>query len=63
MAIITGSGGVGSGGTGAGSIAEDMYFPTTIARDDFTTSNPNRIYQGVTCAVENGASLRLLSMG
>lgn len=57
MAIITGSGGVGgSGGTGAGSIAKDMYFPDTATRDQFTTDNPDRIYQGVTCAVVNGTS-------
>ena len=57
MAIITGSGGVGgSGGTGAGSIAKDMYFPDTATRDQFTTDNPERIYQGVTCAVTNGSA-------
>ncbi|CAH9015646.1 hypothetical protein VP150E351_P0039 [Vibrio phage 150E35-1] len=50
----TGNG--GSGGTGAGSIADDMYFPTLAARDTFTTDNPDRMYQGVACAVVAGSS-------
>lgn len=43
----------GSGGGGA-SIAEDMYFSTTAERDTFTSNKPERIKQGVTCAVTNG---------
>lgn len=42
------------GGGGGASIAEDMYFANTAARDTFTTANPNRLFQGVTCAVTNG---------
>ena len=34
-----------------GSIADDMYFASTADRDTFTAANPNRLYQGVTCAV------------
>ena len=57
MPIILGKGtGVGGSGTGAGSIARDMYFATTAERDTFTTDNPARIYQGVTCAVTNGSA-------
>ena len=56
MSIIFDNGGSGSGSTGAGSIAKDMYFATIAARDQFTTDNPNRIFQGVTCAVVNGTS-------
>ncbi|AUR87524.1 hypothetical protein NVP1101O_113 [Vibrio phage 1.101.O._10N.261.45.C6] len=55
MTIVFNKGGKG-GSSGGASIAEDMYFATTTARDDFTTANTNRIYQGVTCAVENGAA-------
>ncbi|CAM0102030.1 hypothetical protein VPH166E361_0011 [Vibrio phage 166E36-1] len=55
MPIILGKGtNVGGGGGSGGSIAKDMYFATTVLRDTFTTDNPSRIYQGVTCAVENG---------
>ena len=46
--------GIGLGGSrsgSGGSIAEDMYFANTLIRDTFTVDNPNRIYQGVTCAV------------
>ena len=57
MAIINGNGSNGTGGsgggTGAGSIAEDMYFETIAERDAFTINNPDRIFQGVTCAVGN----------
>ncbi|CAM0102337.1 hypothetical protein VPH5P1C_0014 [Vibrio phage 5P1c] len=57
MPIILGKGtGTGGSGGGGASIAEDMYFPTTALRDTFTTDNPSRIYQGVTCAVENGTN-------
>ena len=56
MSIIFDNGGSGSGSTGAGSIAKDMYFATIAARDQFTIDNPDRIFQGVTCAVVNGTS-------
>jgi len=49
---------IGSSGSGGGvgtSIAEDMFFFNVAARDDFTANNPNRLYEGVTCAVSNGA--------
>ena len=49
MSLIRGS---GKGGAGA-SIAEDMYFASTAERDQFTTDNPSRIFQGVTCAIGN----------
>ena len=49
------NGGTGSGGGGA-SIAQDMYFTTTSERDQFTTDNPSRIFQGVTCAIENASA-------
>jgi len=41
-----------SDGQGSGvAIAEDMYFSSVVFRDAWTTSNPNRLYQGVVCAV------------
>ena len=49
---VSKNGGTGGGGGGA-SIAEDMYFTTKTERDQFTIDNPSRIFQGVTCAVEN----------
>ena len=49
--------GKGSSGTGGASIADDMYFASTNERDTFTTDNPDRIFQGVTCAVTNGSNL------
>ncbi len=52
MSLIRGS---GKGGAGA-SIAEDMYFASTAERDQFTIDNPSRIFQGVTCAVENASA-------
>ena len=48
--------GKGNGGTNGASIAEDMYFDTTAERDTFTTDNPDRIFEGVTCAVKNGSN-------
>ncbi|CAH9011617.1 hypothetical protein VP121E341_P0016 [Vibrio phage 121E34-1] len=30
-----------------------MYFSSNLERDEFTENNPERIYQGVTCAVES----------
>ena len=46
----------GGGSGGIGSIPKDMFFATTAERDLFTTNNPTRIKQGVTCAVVNGSS-------
>ena len=48
--------GKGNGGTSGASIADDMYFDTTAERDTFTTNNPDRLFEGVTCAVKNGAN-------
>ena len=45
-----------SGGSGGASIATDMYFSSIADRDAFTSANPDRMHQGVTSAVENGAS-------
>ena len=52
---VSKNGGTGSGGGGA-SVAKDMYFATTTERDQFTTDNPSRIFQGVTCAVSNASA-------
>jgi hypothetical protein len=48
--VVGSGGGSGSGG----SIARDMYFTSVSQRNTFTNNNPNRIFQGVTCAVEAG---------
>jgi hypothetical protein len=55
MAGYPNTGNGGGSGSGA-SIAEDMYFATTAERDTFTSNNPDRLKQGVTCAVENLAT-------
>tara|TARA_R110002020_G_scaffold375177_1_gene586399 strand:- start:3124 stop:3588 length:465 start_codon:yes stop_codon:yes gene_type:complete len=48
------NGSYGGGGSGGGSIAKDMYFADITARDISTTNNPDRIKQGIVCAVTNG---------
>ena len=47
----------GSGGTSStvSSIAEDMFFLSTSARDIFTNGHPDRLVQGVACAVGTGS--------
>lgn len=55
MPMGRGSGLGGAVGGGA-SVAEDMFFASIAERDTFTANNPDRIEQGVTCAVDNGAS-------
>lgn len=50
---LGGNGGIGS--TGGASIAEDMFFANTAARDTWTGANPTRLTQGVCCAVDDGA--------
>lgn len=49
MPIFNVNGGVGGSG---GAIAEDMYFVSEDARDTFSATNPTRLQQGITCAVQ-----------
>ena len=52
---------INGGSNSAGSIALDMYFSSTTARDAWTVANPGRLFQGVTCAV-GSTTYRLLPM-
>lgn len=50
MAGVLGRGGTSGSGNGA-SIQDDFYFSDTTERDAFTTANPDRLFDGVICAV------------
>lgn len=60
MAIVTKNSGVGSG-TSGGSVAEDMYFLSSADRDTFTTNNPSRLKQGITCGVVEGETTPIIN--
>ena len=47
MSLVYSGGGGGSGGV----IADDLYFATTVERDAFFVTNPNRLESGLVCAI------------